>query len=161
MFNFSFTTYVILTIVLLVIILTINCTEHFSPKKKNIHMVKVHKPQKGPVRVPASKPSPQYMDQTNAQLNRDRETHEHHHHYYDYSYPNYWYEYLYPQNWFWSWWGYPSEYDPKFSVPYLNDRPMVNIGDNCHKKCIDRYENEVDTLEYQGKVENCINEYCY
>ena len=170
MFNFSFNTYILISILLLVVVfLYTTYGEHFSPKnKKKFHMVKVKKqhkiPGKGPVTMPITKPVVNYQTQINSNLDKDRETHYHNHHYYDYSdynYPNFWYEYLYPRYWVGSWWGYPSVYDPKLSVPYVNDEPPVNIGDNCHKKCLDRYENEVDTDEYTEKVENCIDKYCY
>jgi len=159
MFNLSLTSYILIAILLVAFTMYYNSNEHFAQKNKKIHMMKVRKPSKV-----SYKPPVVYKQQTNADFNSDRrhrEKHYHYHHYYDYSYPNYWYEYLYPKNWLWSWWGYPSEYDPKFSVPYLNEQPPVNLGDNCHKKCIDRYENEVDTDEYYSKIDNCINEYCY
>jgi hypothetical protein len=175
MFNLSLTTYLVIIILLLVIYVAYNCNEHFAEKKKKkIHMMKVKKPGKFPSK-PSVKPhvrppikpnvkppvNPPAQDATNADLYQDKKKHHHHHHYYEYSYPNYWYEYLYPRYWLGSWWGYPSVYDPKLSVPYVNDQPIVNFDDNCHKKCMDRYENEVDTDEYSYKVDNCINEYCY
>lgn len=153
MFNLSLVTQIILVILFIGIIIYFNNTEHFTQKKKKIHIMKVKKPSKNIISQP-----------TNANFNKDKKYHgkEHHvHHYYDYNYPNYWYEYLYPKNWGWSWWGYPSEYDPNLSVPYLNEDPIINLDDNCHKKCADRYENESDTEEYLYKVHNCINDYCY
>ena len=73
-----------------------------------------------------------------------------------------WYEYLYPQTWYYSWWGYPSVYDPKFTRPYYTQPvPVVNSGNNCHKKCLDRYDFVTNDGEYSYKVNKCINDYCY
>ena len=36
-------------------------------------------------------------------------------------FPARWNEYVYPFNWNYMGWGYPSVYDPKFSVPYQVD----------------------------------------
>lgn len=79
------------------------------------------------------------------------------------TYKRVWYEHLYPWNWYNSWYGYPSVYDPNFSVPYQT-RPtvsLINPSDNCHRKCTDRYDYITNNAEYKYKVKNCINEYCY
>jgi len=79
------------------------------------------------------------------------------------TYERRWYEYLYPWSWYNSWWGYPSVYDPAYSVPYQT-RPvatLINPSDNCHKKCADRYDYVTDNAEYEYKVNRCINDYCY
>ena len=61
--------------------------------------------------------------------------------------------YMMPYRWNYGWFGFPSVYDRRFSVPYKTDK--VNPHDNCHKKCLDRYD-----MQY-NKVNKCIHEYCY
>ncbi len=79
------------------------------------------------------------------------------------TYERRWYEHLNPLNWYYSWYGYPSVYDPKFSVPYQTGPTVarMNPSDNCHKKCADRYDYVTDNPEYDYKVRRCINDYCY
>ncbi len=148
--------FIIAILLLILIFILYNCnSEHFSQKNKKIHMMKVNKSTKH------NKPNVNYHynNHNNQNNHKYRTRHNYYNNNYYYDYPNYWYEYLYPRNWTWSWWGYPSEYDPVISVPYYQS--PVNLNDNCHKKCVDRYENETDTEEYLYKVDDCINEYCY
>jgi hypothetical protein len=81
--------------------------------------------------------------------------------YSNYTCPNYWYDSFNPSNWS-SWFGFDS--DPILQEPILpvsNLQPIIDIGNNCHKKCIDRYANDYGTNQYLYKVDNCINEFCY
>lgn len=84
-------------------------------------------------------------------------------------YPRYWYydffrpKFSYSYPWFLGWWGYPSKYDPKFSVPFATSQNIIelNPNDNCHKKCADRFSYVTNDNQYIHKVKNCINKYCY
>jgi hypothetical protein len=69
--------------------------------------------------------------------------------------------YLHPYYWNFSWWGYPSVYDPRFSVPYKTNKKIFNPQDNCHKKCVNKYDYVIDNPEYSYKVKKCIKNYCY
>ena len=101
----------------------------------------------------ASYSSEQYAEKERTRRNRN----------YRPVYERRWYEHLYPWNWYYSWFGYPSVYDPRFSVPYqtMPTVSLINPSDNCHKKCADRYDYVTDNPEYEYKVSRCINDYCY
>ncbi len=71
------------------------------------------------------------------------------------------YSYLHPYYWNFGWWGYPSVYDPKFSVPFHTNRVLFNPQNNCHEKCRDKYDYVIDNHEHLYKVKKCIKEYCY
>jgi hypothetical protein len=85
---------------------------------------------------------------------------------YDY-YPRYWYlnryrpNFRYTHPWFLGWWGFPSRYDPNYSVPFATTNFRLNPSDNCHKKCADRFNYINDDNQYVYKVKECINNYCY
>lgn len=84
-------------------------------------------------------------------------------------YPRYWYlnryrpNFTYTYPWFLGWWGYPSRYDPNYSVPFVtsNNTLRLNPSDNCHKKCADRFNYVNGDQQYVHKVKECINNYCY
>ncbi len=73
------------------------------------------------------------------------------------------YRHLHPRYWNYTWFGYPSRYDPKFSIPYAYKSPAIiyNSSNNCHKKCADKYIYVNNNSEYINKINNCINNYCY
>ena len=164
------TYYIIISFILVLFINYCYNNEHFSTvnKKKrrtnrrNIQRVKP-KRQIIPIKI-SNKPQVITPLQTNKKDEKEYRKKYHYdyrypnYYHYNYTCPNYWYEYLYPTNWS-RWYGYATYSEPV--LPAYDFHYTINLADNCHKKCIDRYDNETNTRDYLNKIDNCIDEFCY
>ena len=156
MFNMTpITYYIIISFILVLFINYCYNNEHFSTVDKK----KREKNQIIPSKV-RNKPSviTPLRKNTNNKDNKEYRKKYPNYYYYNYTCPNYWYEYLYPTNWS-RWYGYATYNEPV--IPAYDFHHTINLADNCHKKCIDRYNNKNNTRDYLNKIDNCIDEFCY
>jgi hypothetical protein len=171
MFNMTpITYYIIISFILVLFINYCYNNEHFSTvnkrkrrvKRRNMHHVK---PKRHiiPTRIRNKPPviTPMQINKKDEKEYRKKYHYDYrypNYYHYNYTCPNYWYEYLYPTNWS-RWFGYATYNEPV--LPAYDFHYTINLADNCHKKCIDRYDNETNTRDYLNKIDNCIDEFCY